>query len=232
MTCHELFPATEVQTFPSRRTSVLRKLGHVTKEGVVTLKGRAACEISTGDELLATELMFNGVFNSLDKHQLVALISCLVPVEKSNVSQPFLFMNLEKVGTKACEASRSIAEVRLKPATSRRPAGASGGCDALLPRRLFSRDCPVLQEEVHLKRELAGPLSQLQETSRSIAEVQRECKLEVDTDQYVESFKPFLMDVVYAWSKVCQCSLSMQDVDFILQTAGGHSVNKLGSEGR
>ena len=65
---------------------MLRKLGHVTKEGVVTLKGRAACEISTGDELLTTELMFNGVFNSLNKHQLVALISCLVPVEKSNVS--------------------------------------------------------------------------------------------------------------------------------------------------
>ena len=71
---------------------MLRKLGHVTKEGVVTLKGRAACEISTGDELLTTELMFNGVFNSLDKHQLVALLSCLVPVEKSNVrlSQPSL----------------------------------------------------------------------------------------------------------------------------------------------
>ena len=65
---------------------MLRKLGHVTKEGLVTLKGRAACEISTGDELLTTELMFNSVFNSLDKHQLVALISCLVPVEKSNVS--------------------------------------------------------------------------------------------------------------------------------------------------
>ncbi len=68
------------------RTAVLRKLGHVTAEGVVSMKGRAACEISTGDELLTTELMFNGVFNSLDKHQLVALISCLVPVEKSNVS--------------------------------------------------------------------------------------------------------------------------------------------------
>ena len=69
----------------------------------------------------------------------------------------------------------------------------------------------MLQEEVQLKRELAGPLSQLQETSRSIAEVQCECKLEVDTDQYVESFKPFLMDVIYAWSKVRQRSLSMQD---------------------
>ena len=55
---------------------------------------------------------------------------------------------------------------------------------------------------MQLKRELAGPLSQLQETSRSIAEVQRECKLEVNADEYVESFKPFLMDVIHAWSKV------------------------------
>ena len=49
------------------------------------LKGRAACELDTADELLTTELMFNGVFGGLDKHQLVALVSCLVPVEKSQV---------------------------------------------------------------------------------------------------------------------------------------------------
>ncbi|EIE19880.1 HUA enhancer 2 [Coccomyxa subellipsoidea C-169] len=128
------------RTEAKNRTAVLRKLGHVTAEGVVSLKGRAACEISTGDELLTTELMLNGVFNSLDVHQLVAVISCLVPVEKSN-------------------------------------------------------------EEVKLKAELAEPLAALQDTARAIAEVQRECKLEVDPDEYVESFKPFLMDVIYAWSK-------------------------------
>lgn len=54
-------------------------------EGMVTLKGRAACEIDTADELLTTEMMFNGTFNGLDKHQLVALVSCLVPGEKSQV---------------------------------------------------------------------------------------------------------------------------------------------------
>ena len=58
------------------------------------------------------------------------------------------------------------------------------------------------QEEVKLKAELAQPLAELQDTARAIAEVQRECKLEVDPDEYVESFKPFLMDVLYAWSKV------------------------------
>ena len=54
-------------------------------EGMVTVKGRAACEIDTADELLTTEMMFNGTFNGLDKHQLVALVSCLVPGEKSQV---------------------------------------------------------------------------------------------------------------------------------------------------
>lgn len=35
-------------------------LGHIDADGVVQLKGRAACLIDTGDELLVTELMFNG----------------------------------------------------------------------------------------------------------------------------------------------------------------------------
>lgn len=30
------------------------------------------------------ELMFNGCFHGLDKHQLLALVSCLVPCDKSN----------------------------------------------------------------------------------------------------------------------------------------------------
>ena len=64
---------------------MLRKLGMIDGEGVVTVKGRAACEIDTADELLTTEMMFNGTFNGLDKHQLVALVSCLVPGEKSQV---------------------------------------------------------------------------------------------------------------------------------------------------
>ena len=35
---------------------------------VVTLKGRAACEIDTADELLASELLLNGTFSGLDSH--------------------------------------------------------------------------------------------------------------------------------------------------------------------
>lgn len=64
---------------------VLRRLGMCTKENVITAKGRVACEISTCDELLATELMFSGAFNDLPVENLCALVSCLVATEKTEL---------------------------------------------------------------------------------------------------------------------------------------------------
>jgi hypothetical protein len=46
------------------------------------MKGRVACEISSGDELLLTEMIFNGVFNPLSPEQCAALLSCFVFTEK------------------------------------------------------------------------------------------------------------------------------------------------------
>jgi ATP-dependent RNA helicase DOB1 len=46
------------------------------------MKGRVACEISAGDELLLTEMIFNGVFNDLTVEQTVAMLSCFVFSEK------------------------------------------------------------------------------------------------------------------------------------------------------
>jgi superfamily II RNA helicase len=66
------------------RGRVLKRLGHITSDGVVQLKGRAACQIDTADELLVTELMFNGVFIKLDAHQIAAVASCFMQMEKSN----------------------------------------------------------------------------------------------------------------------------------------------------
>lgn len=63
------------------RKRVLRRLGF-TKDDIVDMKGRVACEISTGDELLLTELVFEGVFNLLSPEQCAALLSCFVFTEK------------------------------------------------------------------------------------------------------------------------------------------------------
>lgn len=57
---------------------VLRRLGHLSEDGVIGNKGRVACEVSTSDELLVTELVFAGLFQDLDPAQLAALLSCLV----------------------------------------------------------------------------------------------------------------------------------------------------------
>lgn len=45
----------------------------------------------------------------------------------------------------------------------------------------------------------SAPLKQMQDLARRIARISNEAKLEVDEDVYVERFKPFLMDVVFAW---------------------------------
>ncbi|KAM0791107.1 ATP-dependent RNA helicase mtr4 [Microbotryomycetes sp. NB124-2] len=65
------------------RKRCLRRLGFCTNDDVVEKKGRVACEISSGDELLLTEMVFNGVFNDLTPQQCAALLSCFVFDEKS-----------------------------------------------------------------------------------------------------------------------------------------------------
>ena len=45
-----------------RMKRVLRRLGHTDEDNVIQLKGQTASQISTADELVVTELMFNGVF--------------------------------------------------------------------------------------------------------------------------------------------------------------------------
>lgn len=72
-----------------------------------------------------------------------------------------------------------------------------------------------MQEQIQLTKQLAEPLSQLQQTARHIAETSQECKLDLDPDEYVESFKPFSMDITYHWSKVLTaCHMCMIMVDY------------------
>ncbi|CAO1370413.1 unnamed protein product [Diamesa tonsa] len=122
------------------RKRVLRRLGYCTAADVIEFKGRVACELSSGDELLLTEMIFNGTFNDLTVPQCVALLSCFVCDERSSSNPSSL-------------------------------------------------------------EELGGPLKQMQDFARRIAKVAIECKLELDENEYVEKFKPSLMDVVLAWSK-------------------------------
>lgn len=52
-----------------------------------------------------------------------------------------------------------------------------------------------------LSEELAKPFQNLQSQARLIAKISQESKLPVNEDEYVQKFKPQLMEVVYTWSK-------------------------------
>lgn len=119
---------------------VLRRLGLTNKDNIIEVKGRVACEISSADELVLTELIFTGVLNDLNVEQIVSLMSCFVFEEKS-------------------ESAQRLAD------------------------------------------ELAGPLRSLQDAARKIATISQECKLPMEVEDYVEKFKPHMMDIVYAWCK-------------------------------
>jgi ATP-dependent RNA helicase DOB1 len=121
------------------RRRVLRRLGYTSESDVIQVKGRVACEISAGDELLLTEMIFNGVFSDLNIEQTCALLSC------------FTF------------GERSSTDVELRP-------------------------------------ELKEPFRTLQDAARKIAEVSIECKIQMDPQEYVDSFRHELMPVVYAWA--------------------------------
>lgn len=120
--------------------TVLRRLGYCSANDVIDIKGRVACEITSGDELLLTEMLFNGAFASLTSHQINSLLSCFVFDEKSE--QPSKFTE-----------------------------------------------------------ELDQPLKIMQDLAKKIAIVSKECSLDLDEQEYIEKFKPSLMDVVYAWSR-------------------------------
>ncbi|XP_023302269.2 exosome RNA helicase MTR4 [Lucilia cuprina] len=66
------------------RKRVLRRMEYCTAQDVIEFKGRVACELSSADELLMTEMIFNGVFNELTTAQSVALLSTFVCDEKSS----------------------------------------------------------------------------------------------------------------------------------------------------
>ncbi|KAI9815034.1 MAG: ATP-dependent RNA helicase mtr4 [Pycnora praestabilis] len=68
------------------RKRVLRRLGFLNEADVVQLKARVACEISTGDELILSELLFNRFFNELTPELCAAVLSCFIFEGKSNES--------------------------------------------------------------------------------------------------------------------------------------------------
>lgn len=92
------------------RKRVLRRLGFIDDADVVQLKARVACEISTGDELVLSELLFNRFFNELTPEQCAACLSCFIFEEKSS-EVPALKEELAKPYREIQQQARVIAKI-------------------------------------------------------------------------------------------------------------------------
>eukprot|EP00871_Galdieria_phlegrea_P002113 jgi/Galph1/2902/GphlegSOOS_G1549.1 len=87
------------------KIKVLQKLGFINEENVVQLKGRAACELNTCDSVLATEIIFENILESLNASECASFFSSFI-FEGSSV---VLSSNLPKVLLEALEKQRTVA---------------------------------------------------------------------------------------------------------------------------
>lgn len=93
------------------RKRVLRRFGFVNESEVIQLKARVACEISTGDELMLSELLFNGFFNNLTPEQTAAVLSVFVFEEKTKETPALTRDELAKPLKEIQSQARIVAKV-------------------------------------------------------------------------------------------------------------------------
>lgn len=93
------------------RKRVLRRFGFINEAEVVQLKARVACEISTGDELMLSELLFNGFFNKLTPEQAASILSVFVFEEKTKEVPPLSREDLAKPLKEIQAQARIVAKV-------------------------------------------------------------------------------------------------------------------------
>jgi len=70
-----------------RRKRVLRRLDYCDENDTIKPKGRVACELSSADELLLTEMIFTAAFSDLSSEMAAALLSCFVFEERTNAGK-------------------------------------------------------------------------------------------------------------------------------------------------
>lgn len=91
---------------------VLRELEFVDANDIVTMKGCVACEITTADELLASELLFQNVFETLKVEEICAMLSCLVFQEKHDEPEP-----TEEILLQCKEKEKALGRLERSPCT-------------------------------------------------------------------------------------------------------------------
>ncbi|KAI0715060.1 antiviral helicase [Earliella scabrosa] len=88
-----------------QRIEVLKELKFIDDNSTVLLKGRVACEINSANELVLTELILENTLANYEPEEVVALLSCFVFQEKTDV-EPIIPPKLKE----GLDAVMTIAE--------------------------------------------------------------------------------------------------------------------------
>ncbi|KAF7784214.1 hypothetical protein Agabi119p4_379 [Agaricus bisporus var. burnettii] len=94
-----------------QRIEVLKDLKFIDENSTVLLKGRVACEINSANELVLTELILENTLANYEPEEVVALLSCFVFQEKTEV-EPSIPPRLQEGRDAILAISDSVSRVQ------------------------------------------------------------------------------------------------------------------------
>ncbi|MBA0609301.1 hypothetical protein Godav_021378 [Gossypium davidsonii] len=156
------------------RIDILKEIGYIDEDLVVQIKGRVACEMNSGEELICTECLFENQLDDLEPEEAVALMSAFV-FQQKNTSEPSLTSKLSQAKQRLSSSPFSLY-----------------ACEVLHE---------VYFAEIILVNILIAILM-LYDTAIRLGDLQAEFKLQITPEEYAqENLKFGLVEVVYEWAK-------------------------------
>lgn len=95
------------------RIDVLNEIGCIDADLVVQIKGRVACEMNSGEELICTECLFENQLDDLEPEEAVAIMSAFV-FQQSNTSEPSLTPKLSQAKKRLYDTALRLGELQAK----------------------------------------------------------------------------------------------------------------------
>lgn len=95
------------------RIDVLKEIGCIDEDLVVQIKGRVACEMNSGEELISTECLFENQLDDLEPEEAVALMSAFV-FQQRNASDPSLTPKLSQAKNRLFNTAIRLGELQAK----------------------------------------------------------------------------------------------------------------------
>lgn len=93
------------------RIDVLKVINYIDSDLVVQLKGRVACEMNSGEELISTECLFENQLDDLEPEEAVAIMSAFV-FQQRNASEPSLTPKLAEAKKRLYDTAITLGQLQ------------------------------------------------------------------------------------------------------------------------